>query len=250
MSFPFPCNLSFLPLLSFFFRTLRILYSPSLTFQNLSTSIQVDAIATTITARINQKKKMPMMRQAFKSLTVALAVPLSLTMIIIFTFGSGPKYRALQKPFWFPRLWLIHVASLGSSFLMGMSAWLVWAEGGFHRQPDALPLYIAQVSLSLIWDPLVLKIGASHVGLLFCVVHFGTLVACYQKFRPVNPIAGAFVKPCLSQNALNSIIHKLKSNQFSPFSSSSSFDSAQKSLNSRTHCSYFNFHFDSAHKKL
>ncbi|GFY85108.1 hypothetical protein Acr_03g0018820 [Actinidia rufa] len=136
--------------------------------------------------------------RSFRSLVVALVVPLSLTLAIILVFGSSHKYQALANHFWLPPLWLIHLASLGSSFLMGLSAWLVWAEGGFHGPSDALPLYVAQVSLSLTWDPLVLKIGSARVGLVFLVVHFGTLVTCYKKFRRVNPAAGDLVKPCLA----------------------------------------------------
>ncbi|XP_050240892.1 translocator protein homolog [Quercus robur] len=131
-------------------------------------------------------------KRAIQSLTLAIVVPVSLTMTIIFMFGSGHKYQALDKPFGFPPLWFIHSASLGSSFLMGFAAWLVCAHGGFHTHPDALPLYIAQVSLSIVWDPLVLVIGARLLGLLFCVVNFGTLLACYYYFRKMTGDASDF----------------------------------------------------------
>ncbi|XP_044484115.1 translocator protein homolog [Mangifera indica] len=137
-------------------------------------------------------------KSTFRSLVFSITAPLILTTTIIILFGSGPKYRASAKPFWFPPLWLIHLASLGSSFFMSLAAWLVWADGGFHEQADALPLYIAQFSLSVIWDPLVLVIGAVWLGLFFCVIHFGTLFACYKTFKKVNPFAKDLVKPCLA----------------------------------------------------
>ncbi|KAK4789035.1 hypothetical protein SAY86_020354 [Trapa natans] len=31
--------------------------------------------------------------------------------------------------------------------LLGLSAWFVWADGGFHRHPSALALYVAVLSL-------------------------------------------------------------------------------------------------------
>ena len=80
---------------------------------------------------------------------------------------------------------------------MGFAAWLFWADGGFHAHGDALPLYIAQISLSIVWDPLVLRIGAIWLGFVFCLVHFGTLFACYLIFRRVNPFAKDLAKPCL-----------------------------------------------------
>ncbi|XP_052191384.1 translocator protein homolog [Diospyros lotus] len=141
-----------------------------------------------------------MAKRAIRSLVLALVVPMSLTAAVILLFGSGRKYRAraLTKPSWLPPLLLVHVAALGSSLAMGLAAWLVWAERGFLGHPDALPLYIAQLSLSLIWDPLVLRIGAAHLGLVFCLLHFGTLVACHRKFLAVHPVAGDLVMPCLA----------------------------------------------------
>ncbi|KAM7463071.1 hypothetical protein LguiA_031192 [Lonicera macranthoides] len=165
---------------------------------NLHNQFKADATAAATTTAAAKHKKISMAKRALRSLSVALMVPLALTMATIFFFGSARKYRALAKPFWFPPPWLMHLASLGSSFFMGLSSWLVWAEGGFHNESDALPLYIAQLSLSIIWDPLVLKIGAVRMGLVFCVVHFGTLVACRRKFKTVNPIAGDLVRPCLA----------------------------------------------------
>ncbi|KAJ0092639.1 hypothetical protein Patl1_25071 [Pistacia atlantica] len=146
-------------------------------------------------------------KSTFRSLAFSIIAPLILTITIIFLFGSGSKYRASAKPFWFPPLWLIHLASLGSSFSMGLAAWLVWADGGFHAYSNALPLYIAQVSLSVIWDPLVLVIGAAWLGLVFCVIHFGTLFACYKTFKQVNPFAKELVKPCLAWMGFLTIVN-------------------------------------------
>ncbi|CAK9145567.1 unnamed protein product [Ilex paraguariensis] len=172
-------------------------FKDNVTTTSSTASTTTNPISTTAAAKTRQQKKMAMAKQAVRSLMVALIVPFVLTMIVIFFFGSGHRYRTLAKPFWFPPLWLMHLASMGSSLLMGLAAWLVWAEGGFHSQPKALPFYIAQVSLSLGWDPLVLKMGAIHVGFVSCIAHFGALVACRRRFKLVNPIAGDLVRPCL-----------------------------------------------------
>lgn len=81
---------------------------------------------------------------------------------------------------------------------MGLSAWLVWAVGGFHREPTALYLYFAQLGLSLVWNLIVLGTGASRVGLVVCLAMFGVLVACYRIFKQINPIASVLAKPCLA----------------------------------------------------
>ncbi|KAL6193765.1 hypothetical protein ACLB2K_034849 [Fragaria x ananassa] len=159
--------------------------------------IPTKPISTTIT---KQGANRASAQRALRSLAIGIAVPFFLSMTTIFIFGSGTKYQAMSKPFWFPPVWLIHVSYLGSSILMGLAAWLVWADGGFHLQSksNSLFFYIAQISLSIIWSPVVLVFGVAWMGLLLCLVHFGTLMACYMSFRNVNPFAKDLVKPCLA----------------------------------------------------
>ncbi|XP_031120739.1 translocator protein homolog [Ipomoea triloba] len=141
-------------------------------------------------------------RRGLKSLGFALIFPLSLTLLDITLFGSSHLYRTMEKPFWFPRLWALHLSCLGSAFLMGLSAWLVWAEGGFHRHPVAMLLYVCQLGLSLAWDPVVFKAEATRIGMALCVALFGSLLGCSMVFKNVNPIAADLVKPCLGSALL------------------------------------------------
>ncbi|KDP27793.1 hypothetical protein JCGZ_18873 [Jatropha curcas] len=126
-------------------------------------------------------------------------VPVSLAIAVIHVFGSSREYQdlALAKPIWFPSLTIIHLATVGSTLLMSVAALLVWADGGFQLDSEALPLYISQVSLSIVWDPLVLRIGEACIGVVFSSVNFGTVCACYQIFGKVSPLSKQFVLPCL-----------------------------------------------------
>ncbi|KAI3443133.1 uncharacterized protein J3R85_000020, partial [Psidium guajava] len=144
-----------------------------------------------------REKRMVKAKRALKTFVVGVGTNLTLTMGIILLFGSGKRYNARPKPPWLPLLWFVHLASLSSSFFMGLASWLVWAEGGFGPRSDALPLYLAGTSLGVVWDPLVLVMGADWVGLAFCLVHLGTLVACKRVFGKVNPLAGEAVRPCV-----------------------------------------------------
>ncbi|XVF38721.1 hypothetical protein REPUB_Repub20aG0126300 [Reevesia pubescens] len=158
--------------------------------------------ATPVRGRPEDKKARA--KKALWSLTIAIAIPVSLTLFIIFKFGSGKRYRAISdKPFWFPPLWLIHLASIGSSFSMSLAAWLVWVDRGFHMNSNALPLYISEVSLSIVWVALM---GAVWFGFMCCLLHLGTLFACYYTFRKVNPFARDLVKPCLVWFAFLTIV--------------------------------------------
>ncbi|TMW91757.1 hypothetical protein EJD97_013928 [Solanum chilense] len=154
---------------------------------------------------INRSTRKQIAKRGVKSLTIALSIPLLLTLIDISLFGSSYQYVSMEKPFWFPRLWALHLACLGCSLLMGLSAWLVWAEGGFHRQPMAIILYLTQLGLSLAWDPVVFKAGATRTGLGLCVALFGVLIGCFRAFKNVNPIAGDLVKPCFGWAVLLSL---------------------------------------------
>ncbi|XP_051118701.1 translocator protein homolog [Andrographis paniculata] len=122
-----------------------------------------------------------------RSLSVAVAFPLSLTVLDIFFFGYR---RLLPKPFYFPPLWALHLSFLAHAFLSGLSAWLIWAEGGFHRHPKALAVYLGQQMLCLGWYPVVFGAGAIRVGLALCGAIFGVMVGCARMFRDMNPIAG------------------------------------------------------------
>jgi benzodiazapine receptor len=154
------------------------------------------------TVRLKREKRVAMAKRGIRSLAIAVALPLSLTISNLYFFGTtrgyGTSTGSISMPFWFPPPWALHLTCMTSSFLMGLSAWLVWAEGGFHRNPAALYLYLAQLGLSLAWEPIVFRMAAPWVGLLVCLATFAVLVGCSRQFKEVNPIAGNLVMPCLA----------------------------------------------------
>ncbi|XP_004487874.1 translocator protein homolog [Cicer arietinum] len=137
-------------------------------------------------------------KRALRSLAIGVAIPFALTLIIIILFGSGRKFNVLSKPFWFAPIWFINLATLGSSFFMGLAAWLVWADGGFQGESDTLAFYVAHIALSIVWHPLVLVMNAYWLALVSGIVNSGTLLICYLRFRKVNPFAKDLAKPCLA----------------------------------------------------
>lgn len=142
------------------------------------------------------KKKM-MAKRGLKSLAVAVALPVSLTLLNIYLFGASEGYYQRRKQSWLPSLLVLHTACVGSSLLLGLAAWLFWADGGFHKKPTALYLYLANFVLGLVWDPIVFRMGANWVGLVLSLCMIGSLVGCSRMFKQVNAVAGDLVKPCL-----------------------------------------------------
>lgn len=154
-----------------------------------------------------KKKKSAMAKRGLRSLGLAVALPLSLTVLDISFFGSNLQYATMKKSFWYPPLWALHLACLLSAFCMSLSGWLVWVEGGFHRQPWALLMYLGQMALGLAWDPIVFRAGAGKIGLALCIALFGALIGCIRMFRSVSPVAGDLVKPCLLWAGLLSLVN-------------------------------------------
>ncbi|KAF3436426.1 hypothetical protein FNV43_RR23518 [Rhamnella rubrinervis] len=157
---------------------------------------------------MRRDKRMAMAKRGVRSLAIAVSIPVSLTLLAICLGSTNTSaYATSTKPFWFPPLWALHLTCITSSFLMGLSAWLVWAEGGFHKKPTAVYLYLAQLGLSLIWDPIVFRSGATRAGLLVCFGMFGALLGCFRLFKEINPIAGDLIKPCIAWTAFLAVVN-------------------------------------------
>ncbi|XP_021763024.1 translocator protein homolog [Chenopodium quinoa] len=149
-----------------------------------------------------QKMKRTMAKRGLKSLSIALTIPVILTLTNIYMFGTSDNYKLFNRPNWVPPIWALHMACLGSASLLCLCGWLVWAEGGFHKNPNIAGLYFGQFGLSLLWDLLMFKLGANWAGLLVAVGVCYGLYQCYRAFKQVSDIAADLVLPCLGWSAL------------------------------------------------
>ncbi|OIW21703.1 hypothetical protein TanjilG_08113 [Lupinus angustifolius] len=162
-------------------------------------------------------KRMVMAKRGLRSLSIAVSLPLSLTLLSMYlglSLHTQPQPHthddnsmASTKPFWFPPSWVLHLLCPASSFLMGISAWMVWADGGFHRNPMALLLYLTQIMFTVLWDPLVFGFGTIRVGFIVCLGLFVALFGCMRVFGQVNSVAADLIKPCLAWTAFLSIVN-------------------------------------------
>ncbi|KAF5744147.1 putative indole-3-acetic acid-amido synthetase GH3.9 [Tripterygium wilfordii] len=91
-------------------------------------AVAADDKTKSSSSRPRRDKRMATAKRGLRSLAVAVSIPLSMTFFDIYFSGSSEIYGARAKPFWFPPLWILNLSYLGSSFLMGLAAWLVWAE--------------------------------------------------------------------------------------------------------------------------
>ncbi|CAN1353297.1 Translocator protein homolog [Linum perenne] len=156
-----------------------------------------DKLGTSST-KSRREKRMIMAKRGLWSLAIALGLPLSLTFLSIHFLGSGEMLPLASSSFWFPPLWVVHAACITSTVLMGLAGWLVWADGGFHRQPTSLYMYGAQMGLSSVWVPVVFGLRIPILGLFISFCLFGALMSCARHFRCMSPTAGDLVKPCVA----------------------------------------------------
>lgn len=182
--------------------------------QNLKQRVKDEPTATAVdTTNGNtgsserREKRMAMAKRGLRSLGVVVSIPVLVTLTNIYYFGSNDAYKMSRRPNWVPPIWAFHMACLGSAFLMGLCGWIVSAEGGFHRRSSALPLYLGQFGLRLLWDPIVFKMGANSAGLVIALGVCWALFRCYKVFREVNHIAGHLVLPCLGWAGLLTFVN-------------------------------------------
>ncbi|XP_047167328.1 translocator protein homolog [Vigna umbellata] len=155
-----------------------------------------------------QKRKM-MAKRGLKSLAIAVTLPFLLTVLsaCIGSSITADDSLSTRRPFWFPPSWAVHFTCPAISFLTGMAAWMVWAEGGFHRNRMALLFYFTQILFAVLWDPLVFAAGATRLSLMLCLGLFVSQYGCMLVFRSVNPIAADLIKPSLAWVAFLSIVN-------------------------------------------
>ncbi|KAK9161549.1 hypothetical protein Syun_007890 [Stephania yunnanensis] len=160
---------------------------------------------TTTTDPANKPKtrtRSAMAKRGLRSLLIAVATPTCLTLLAL--HSSKHAYNRNNGHatdhsigVLFPPWWAAQLGWACSSVLIGLASWLVWAEGGFHKKPNLVPLYVAQFGLGLAWNAVVFGVGEVKVGLGLCFAWFGAVFGCYKSFKRLNPIAADLVKPCL-----------------------------------------------------
>jgi benzodiazapine receptor len=134
-----------------------------------------------------------------KSLLIAVGIPLLLGSVnALFNSPFSTWFQDLKKPWWEPPGPIFGGAWSVLYPLMGLASWLVWANGGFHKQSTPLLLYVAQLFLNLLWPMLFFGWKKLGLALLDIILLDGVLVATISAFQPVNHLAANLMKPYLA----------------------------------------------------
>lgn len=133
--------------------------------------------------------------------------------------GAGASVRAaefyqqLAQPAWAPPssvfgpVWSVLYA------LMGIAAWLVWREGGWHRQRGVLALFVIQLAINALWSWLFFAWHHGALAFADIMLLWLLIVATTVGFWRVRPLAGALLLPYLAwvsfASALNFAVWQL-----------------------------------------
>lgn len=121
------------------------------------------------------------------ALAVALIVPIAGGMIGAFATGGQIKgwYATLTKPWWNPPNWLFGPVWTCLYAAMGYASYLVYEQGGFHKQTVPLSIYIVQLVLNFAWTPLFFILHRFDLATYDMLALWGLIVATIATFYPV-----------------------------------------------------------------
>jgi len=126
---------------------------------------------------------------------IALALSASTTAVFVSTEGW---YTALNKPSWNPPPWIFGPVWTMLYIAMGVSAWLVWRNGGWSQQRRPLTLFLVQWALNALWTPLFFGLHRIDLAAVEIVVLWLAIVATIASFARVSRPAAWLLAPYLA----------------------------------------------------
>ena len=136
------------------------------------------------------------MKENWKKLLIALAIPLAVGGLSWLLSGGSGDYRALNQPPLSPPGWLFPIVWTVLYLLMGYSSYRVYtAEKSPALTQRALKLYIAQLAVNFLW-PLVFFALQWYLAAFFVLVVLWVLIfLTLRDFSKIDEIAGDLLIP-------------------------------------------------------
>lgn len=110
---------------------------------------------------------------------------------------AGPFYDQLVRPAWAPPPWVFGPVWTFLYLLMGISAWLVWRDGGFRAARVPLALFLVQLAANALWSWLFFGWRLAGPAFFDILVLWGLIMATLLTFWRVRPLAGGLLVPYL-----------------------------------------------------
>lgn len=133
-----------------------------------------------------------------KPLAASLAVSLGTGgLSALVTRKAMKEYALLDQPPLAPPGWVFPVVWTILFILMGIAAYLVWAENATGRD-RALTLYAAQLIFNFFWTIIFFNGGKYGLAFVWLLVLWGLILATLLAFRKQNKTAGTLLIPYLA----------------------------------------------------
>ncbi|MBD3279171.1 MAG: tryptophan-rich sensory protein [Candidatus Pacebacteria bacterium] len=117
----------------------------------------------------------------------------------VFTVSSIPTwYVNLNKPFFAPPNWVFGSVWTILYFMMGVSFYLIWKQGGPKQKTrTAIKYFLSQLGLNFIWSPVFFGLRSPALALLVIVIMWVLIVLTIKKFYPLSQWAAYLLIPYL-----------------------------------------------------
>ena len=136
------------------------------------------------------------MKTNWKTLLIALGIPLAAGGLATLLSGGTELYGQLTKPPFSPPGWLFPIVWTVLYMLMGYASYLVWTSDAPQEQKRrALTLYGLQLAANFIW-PLLFFGANSLLGALICLLILWVLIfLTIRAFSQISDRAGDLLLP-------------------------------------------------------
>lgn len=111
--------------------------------------------------------------------------------------GDSRWYASLNKPSWTPPSWVFAPVWTTLYAAMGVAAWLVWREGGWHQQRLPLIVFLVQLTLNFAWSLIFFGLQQITWGLVDIVALWLLIVLAIRVFVRVKRAAAWLLAPYL-----------------------------------------------------
>jgi tryptophan-rich sensory protein len=111
---------------------------------------------------------------------------------------KGEWYADLAKPSWNPPSSVFGPVWTTLYLMMAVAAWVVWRQGGWKSQAQALSAFLVQWLLNALWTPLFFGMQRPDLAFLDIVALWLAIVVTLALFWKASRTAGLLLVPYLA----------------------------------------------------
>jgi len=112
--------------------------------------------------------------------------------------ASADWYNSLNKPSWNPPNWIFGPVWTLLYTLMGIAAWLIWKNFGFHQAGKALSFFIIQLLLNGVWSQLFFGLELPGWAFFEILILLAAIVLTIYFFSKKHTTAAWLLVPYLA----------------------------------------------------